>query len=280
MRIRPAYSTPRNGRPSAARPATAGRMICLNTSAEAAASRFPAGEMSAHAARVGASVAVVDLLVVARGRQRNGRLPVAHRQERRLAARQEFLDEDPVSGRTEHARVEEERERAIHLLARLDDQHAFPARQPVGLQNRRIAQALDGRPGLLARSADERLSPWGCRGAAGTPSRRPSRPRSAPPGAKARRSGGRAFRTRRRCRAPGEAPARRRSGPSSTSRRDPPSRRCPRARPERSRPPRRCRGCPARRRARPRRGFAATPSTGHAPAHRCPTTRTFMSAAF
>ena len=89
--------------------------------------------MGAHPAGVGPAVAVVDLLVVARGRQRNADFPVEEGEEGGLLSAQELLDENPVTRGAEDALLEEEAEGALGFLLGIEDQNALarrPGRRP------------------------------------------------------------------------------------------------------------------------------------------------------
>jgi len=111
----------------------------------------------AHPAGVRTAVAVVDLLVVPRGRQRHADLAVEQGEERRLLAAQELFDDDPVAGGAEDPLLEEEAERALRVLVRLDDQDALAAGEPVRLEDDREAVMLDRLARLLRGGADRRI---------------------------------------------------------------------------------------------------------------------------
>ena len=89
----------------------------------------------AHAARVRAALAVVDLLVVLRGRERERALAVAEDHEADFLALDEPLDEDAVARRPEDAVLEEELERLLGLRRLLRDDDALARREAVRLED-------------------------------------------------------------------------------------------------------------------------------------------------
>ena len=123
------------------------------TCEDVAASRMPAGEWPPMPPVFGPAVAVVHLLVVAGRRQRYGRLPVADRQERHLAALQELLDQDPVAARAEDPLLEEEAEGPIRVFPGLDDEDALAAREAVRLEHAGKPELADRRFRLRLASA-------------------------------------------------------------------------------------------------------------------------------
>ena len=92
--------------------------------------------VAAHAAGVGALVAVEDPLVVLGGGERDDVLAVADRQQRELLAIEELLGDD--GGRAEAPLGEEDVDRIARLdLARADD-HALARGEAVGLEHGRV----------------------------------------------------------------------------------------------------------------------------------------------
>ena len=85
----------------------------------------------------GPGVAVADPLVVARGRERDGALAVAQRQQRELLAREELLDHDRLVA--EAARDEHVLQRRARLALAGRDHDALAGGEPVGLDHGRIA---------------------------------------------------------------------------------------------------------------------------------------------
>src|SRR5262249_57468792 len=112
------------------------------------AGEVPGRRLRAHFAGVGLAVSLVHFLVIARGRQRDRGLLVAHGEKRRLASRQELLDENPIARRAEGAFPEEDLQRAVGLLLRLDDQHSLARAEPVPLADRPSPQLLPPVPPL------------------------------------------------------------------------------------------------------------------------------------
>ena len=94
--------------------------------------------IGAHAAGVGALVAVEHALVVLRGDERDRGLAVAQREERRLLAAQEFLDHD-FGARLAETAAEHHVDRGFGFGQRLRHHHALAGREPVGLDDDRRA---------------------------------------------------------------------------------------------------------------------------------------------
>ena len=119
------------------------------------------GRVRAHAAGVGAAVAVLQPLVILRRGQREHVAAVDHDDEARLLAGEEFLDDHACAG-VAHRVVDQHRiDRLVRLARRRRHDHALPGGEPVGLDDDRCAVALDvgvrGRgvgEGLVARSRD------------------------------------------------------------------------------------------------------------------------------
>ena len=83
---------------------------------------------------IGAGVAVENGLVVLRGRQREGRFPVAERQQRHFLAHQKFFDDHTASGRAEHA-AHDLVERFERLFLGLGHDDALARRKAVRLDD-------------------------------------------------------------------------------------------------------------------------------------------------
>ena len=102
----------------------------------------------AHAARVGAGVAVADALEVARGRERQRALAVAQREHGQLVADQQLLDEHRVVAEAALLEHRDERRARLRLVGR--DHDALARRQAVGLDHGGVGvdrlQALGDRP--------------------------------------------------------------------------------------------------------------------------------------
>ncbi len=94
------------------------------------------GRIGAHAAGVRPRVAVADALVVLRRSERDGVLAVAQREERRLFALQELLD-DNLGSRSPHAAAEHHVHRGFRLGERHRDDDALSGREPVRLDDDR-----------------------------------------------------------------------------------------------------------------------------------------------
>ena len=110
--------------------------------------------IGAHAAGVGALVAVEDALVVLRGDERDRGLAVAQREERRLLAAQEFLDHD-LGARLAETAAEHHVDGGFGLGQRLRHDHALAGGEPVGLDDDR--RALLAHIGLGGRGGGEAL---------------------------------------------------------------------------------------------------------------------------
>ena len=90
--------------------------------------------VGAHTPGIGAGVAVENGLVVLRGRQREGRFPVAERQQRHFLAHQKFFDDHTASGRAEHA-AHDLVERFERLFLGLGHDDALARRKAVRLDD-------------------------------------------------------------------------------------------------------------------------------------------------
>ena len=90
--------------------------------------------VSAHAAGIGAGVAVEYGLVILRGRQREGRFPIAERQQRNFLAHQKFFDDHTASGRAEHT-AHDLAERFERLFLGLGHDDALARREAVRLDD-------------------------------------------------------------------------------------------------------------------------------------------------
>ena len=96
------------------------------------------GRVRAHAAGIRASVTVEDPLVILGGREWQGRLPVADRQQRDLLAVEELLDDHPLSPEAPLHQQVVQRDARLALVG--GDDHALARRQAVGLDHGRIAR--------------------------------------------------------------------------------------------------------------------------------------------
>ncbi len=106
----------------------------------------------AHAARVGAGVALADALVVARRRERERGLAVAQREQRQLGALEELLDDDRDVA--EALVLEHLGQRRAGLVLALGDHDALAGGEAVGLDHRGVARR--SRPGRRRRCAPPR----------------------------------------------------------------------------------------------------------------------------
>ena len=97
------------------------------------------GRIRAHAAGVGALVAVEDALVVLARGERQHALAVDHHDEARLLALHEFLDDDAMAGVAELVAGEHHVDRRMRLVDRRRDHHALSGGEPVGLDHDRRA---------------------------------------------------------------------------------------------------------------------------------------------
>ncbi len=150
--IRPANSTPLNGVPRLAIAATVGSMISRMVRSIIAGVMTGGRRVGAHAAGVGAGVAVADALVILRGRQRQRVLAVDEGEEARLLAFEEFLDDDLAAGLAEGA-GEAGVDRRLGLGARRGDGDALAGGETVGLDDDR--QLLPGEVRLGGRGVLE-----------------------------------------------------------------------------------------------------------------------------
>ena len=105
------------------------------------------GRVGAHAAGVGARVAVADALVILRRRQRQRVRAVDEREEARLLALEEFLDHDLAAGLAERA-GEAGVDRGLGFCARLAMMTPLPAASPSALTT--IGQLFASQIGLGA----------------------------------------------------------------------------------------------------------------------------------
>ena len=105
--------------------------------------------IGAHAAGVGALVAVEGALVVLRADQRQDVLAVAQREEAHLLADQELLDHDRGAGRAEAVARQHVARRLDRLLDRLGHDDALAGGEAVGLDDDRRALRLDVGRGLV-----------------------------------------------------------------------------------------------------------------------------------
>ena len=136
MIISPANSTPLKGVPRAAMPRTVGQMISSIVRRVISGVITGRRRIGAHAAGVGALLAVEDALVVLGGGQRQRVRAVDQGEEARLLADQALLDHHLGAGRAERAR-EAGLDGGGGILARLGDDHALAGRQAVGLDDDR-----------------------------------------------------------------------------------------------------------------------------------------------
>ena len=181
--------------------------------------------VGAHAARVGARVAVADALEVLRGGERPRRLAVAEREQRDLLADQQLLDHDRAPGLAERPADEAGLDGGQRALAIGADGDALAGREAVGLDDARAAELVDGTPCGRRRPAGHVARRRHAGGDASASSRTPSSPRRARRRTTGRRRGcaPAAGRLRARARAAARArsrPARPRGGgPARTGRR-------------------------------------------------------------
>ncbi len=119
------------------------------------------GREGAHAAGVGARVAVARALEVPSGRERHGSPPVADGEDRQLLALEQLLDVKPSSERL-HLR-----ERGLQLVVRLADEDALAGGEAIGLDD--AGRSRDGQrarrrhAGPLEHVLRERLRPFDAR---------------------------------------------------------------------------------------------------------------------
>ncbi len=112
------------------------------------------GGVDAHAAGVGAGVALADALVVLRGNERRDVLAVTEAEEADLVALEEFLDDDLLLGRTEQ-RAGEETLRGLGCRgARIADDNAFARREAVSFDHDGRMKDFDGLFDFCRRCAD------------------------------------------------------------------------------------------------------------------------------
>ena len=103
-----------------------------------------------HAAGVGPQIAVERALVVAGRRQQPGAGAVADREDRHLAAGEQFLDDHGVAGLAVLALIEAGSERGFDGVHRVADGHALTERQAVGLHRDPAVAGLGELDQLLA----------------------------------------------------------------------------------------------------------------------------------
>ena len=106
------------------------------------------GGVGAHAAGVGAAVALVSRLVILRGGQGQDVFAVHHDDEAGLLALQEFLDHHPVPGLAEGIAGQHVLRRGDGLVFRLRQDHALAGGQTVGLDHDGRALLADVGDGL------------------------------------------------------------------------------------------------------------------------------------
>ena len=147
--MRPAYSNPWNGAPRRASSASTGRWTASTSSLRELGADGRHGRVAPHAARVRALVPVAEALEVLRGREREGFLAGAEREERDLLALEQLLDDDrPPEG----LRL---RKRRLDLVLRPADEDALSGGQAVGLDHARGPRLLElGRRGDARRLHD------------------------------------------------------------------------------------------------------------------------------
>ncbi len=102
------------------------------------------GGVDAHAAGVGAGVALADALVVLRGNERRHVLAVAEAEEADLVAFEEFFDDDLLLGLAQQRAGEKALRGFGGGMARGADDDAFACEQAVGLDDDGRMKDLDG----------------------------------------------------------------------------------------------------------------------------------------
>ncbi len=132
--ITPAYRNPWYGVPSAAMPAIAGRDHLAHDARMHRRRDDRRRRIGAHAARVGAAVAIAEPLVILARRERQRVRAVGHHDEARLLAVEEVLDDDARAGRA-HARCRPASRRSPHALRlrRVATTTPLPAASPSAL---------------------------------------------------------------------------------------------------------------------------------------------------
>jgi hypothetical protein len=112
------------------------------------------GGVDAHAAGVGAGVALADALVILRGRERRDVLAVAEAEEADLVAFEELLDDHLPFGLAQQRTGEEALGGLDRGAARLADEHALAGGQAVGLDHDGRMEDFDGLFELFGGGAD------------------------------------------------------------------------------------------------------------------------------
>src|SRR5260370_41604454 len=113
--------------------------------------------MRAYPPRVRPGLAIEHLLVILGRRQRDELRPIRQSHERHFLAAQELFDEDAISSVAELLLLEDKTEILLSLRFRLDDDDAFAGGQSVDLDDRRVAELLQRRLGLIDRRTDPGL---------------------------------------------------------------------------------------------------------------------------
>ena len=156
--IRPAYRKPGVGqcRPRAG-PRSVGSITSRMMRWCSVARDDGCGRIGAHAAGVGAAIAIVAALVILRGGQRHDLLVVRHHDEADFLAAQEFLDHDGVAGGAEAAVAACRVAVGDGRLVRLANHHALAGGEAIGLHHQR--QALRAHvAGIEVRGGERRIA--------------------------------------------------------------------------------------------------------------------------
>ena len=112
------------------------------------------GGVDAHAAGVGAGVALADAFVVLRGNQRGHVFAVGQAEKADLVAFEELLDDDLLLGCAQQRAVEQALRGFKGDAARLADNDALAGGQPIGLDHDGRMEELDGLFQLRCTGAD------------------------------------------------------------------------------------------------------------------------------